>query len=340
MHYRWLSIRTDADPEIAKTRFRCASLRLRNMASLRARGTTEKNSHYRCIVACGSAEEEAPFFEALREGFNDLGYIEGQNIRLEHRFPNEIPERFRSMAAELVALKVDVLVSVSPASIYVKDVTTTIPHVFTLVTNPVSLKLVDSYAHPGGNTTGTTAYVDGLVRKRFQLLHETIPAMSQIGFLVNSAENATVNVSEGRAAAAELGLALQIFEATSLGELEGVFESMTKASIQGLVLSGSGLFFQARATIAKLAIAHRLPTCGWTRQVVEAGAFLSYGADLPAVVRRTPVFVDKILNGAKPADLPVEQPTKFEFFINLKTAKAIAVDVPPLVLARADEVIE
>jgi putative ABC transport system substrate-binding protein len=276
----------------------------------------------------------------MREGFKELGYVEGKNIKIEHRFPNEIPERFRSMAAALVELKVDVLVSVFPATIYIKGVTTTIPHVFTLVADPVSLKLVDSLAHPGGNTTGTSVYADGLVRKRLQLFHEIIPAMSRIGLLVNSAENATLNISEGRAAAAELGLDLQIFEATSLGELEGAFDAMTNADIQGLVLFGSGLFYQERATIAKLAIAHRLPTCAWTRQVLEAGTLLSYAADFPAIVRHTPVYVDKILKGAKPGDLPVERPTKFEFCINLKIAKTLGVDVSPLLLNRADEVIE
>jgi len=288
----------------------------------------------------GSPREEEPMFGALVQGFKDLGYIDGQNIKLVHRFPNEIPDRFRSMLTELVAMKVDVLVSVAPATYYAKDATGTIPHVFTFMPDPVGQKFVESLARPGGNTTGTAGLYGEVIRKNVQHLHLTAPGLSRIGLLINPVTAPRQYKDDFRSEAAELGLDFHIFEAPTLGDLEGAFDAMTSAGFQGLVIGGAGLFYQGRALIAKLAIEHRMSTCVWAREVFEAGALISYGPSLAAIARRTPIYVDKILKGAKPADLPVELPTKLEFLINLKTAKSIGLDVPQGAIARADDVIE
>ena len=275
-----------------------------------------------------NAAEEAPFFQALLDGLKGVGYVDGRNIRLEHRFPNESPERFRSMAAELVSLKVDVLVSVGTVTApYAKNATTTIPVVFTLVANPVESKLVNSLARPGGNVTGLTHIAADLIGKRLQVLKEVIPGLSRIGLLLNPNESlADSYKDETQVAASKIGFNLQIFEARSDDELERVFDAMVRAGVQAVSIAAGGFFYQRRAMISKLALERRLPTCVTSRSPLEAGAFMSYGADYVAIVRRTAVFVDQILKGAKPADLPVEQPTKFELIINLKTAKVLGID--------------
>ena len=200
----------------------------------------------------GSAEEEGPYFRALLQGFRDLGYIDGRNIKLEHRFPNETPERFRSMAAELVFLNVDVLVSVGiVASPYAKDATTTIPVVFTLVADPVGMKLVESFARPGANVTGTSTYSSDVIGRRLQLLKETIPGLSRFAQLVNpNAQSSRFHIDMTRAAAEELGLVVQIFEAHSPDGLEPAFDAMASAGLQAVTVNQEGLPFQARALIA------------------------------------------------------------------------------------------
>ena len=290
----------------------------------------------------GSAEQEGPYFRAMVEGFAGLGYVEGRNIKLEYRFPNEIPERFRGMAAELVASKVDVLVGVGvAASAVVKNATSIIPVVFTLAADPVAGKLVQSLARPGGNVTGLTIVSVELSGKRLQLLKDLIPGLSRVALLVNPNEPpARGYIAEGEAAAANLGLTQQTFEARSLEELEPAFDAIARAEMQAVVLGAGGLFYQARASIPKLALARRLPTCVWSRETIEPGALMSYGPDQLAVVRRTAVYVDKILKGASPAQLPVEQPTRLQLLLNLKTAKALGLDVPLHFQQLADEVIE
>ena len=290
----------------------------------------------------GSAEEEGPYFRALQQGFRDLGYIDGRNIKLEHRFPNEMPERFRGMAAELVSLNVDVLVSVgNVASPYAKDATTTVPVVFTLVADPVGMKLVESFARPGANVTGTSTYSSDVIGRRLQLLKETVPGLSRFAQFVNpNAQSSRFHIDMTRAAAEELGLVVKIFEARSPDGLEPAFDAMASAGLQAVTVNPEGLPFQARALIARLALARRLALCTYSRETFEPGALMSYGTDQAAVCRRAALYVDKILKGAKPSLIPVEGPTKFEFLINLRTAKALGIEVPPTLLARADEVIE
>jgi putative ABC transport system substrate-binding protein len=290
----------------------------------------------------GSPDEEQPFFDALQKGFNDLGYVEGQNIRLEHRFPNEVPDRFRAMISELVAMPVQVLVSMAPASNYVRDAAVAVPHVFAMVSDPVAQNFVDSLARPGRNATGLSQLAFGIARKRFQLLHEALGGASSIGLLVDPsiATTASIFKEEAQTAAAEAGLTLKLFEASSVEMLGAAFEEMRRVGLKALRINGSGFLYQQRATIADLALSGRVPIAVWAREAMEPNAFMSYGASLAAMVRRAPIYVDRILKGAKPADLPVEQPTKFELIINLGVAKKLGIDVPPMLLAQADEVIE
>lgn len=289
----------------------------------------------------GSAEEEGPYFKALHEGFERLGYIDGRNITLEHRFPNEMPDRFKSMAAELVSLNVDVLMGGGTASPYLKRATTTIPIVFMFVADPVGLKLVASLAHPGGNATGLSSFGRDLAGKRLQFLKDTVPRLSRVALLVNPNEAPTrMYIEVFQAAAAELGLVIQTFEARSLDELESAFDTMATAGAQAVILTGGGLIYQGRAIIPKLAIARRLPLFAYSRETFENGALMSYAADYQEMCRHSAVYVDKILKGAKPGDLPVEQPTNLELLINLKTARALGLTIPPNVLAVATEVIE
>ena len=289
----------------------------------------------------GSAKEEHPYFEALLEGFARLGYVDGRNIRLEHRFPNEIPERFKSMAGELVSMNVDVLMGGAVASAYLRDATTKIPIVFMFVPDPVGMKMVQSIARPGGNITGLSNFGTDIAAKRLQLLGQIVPGLSRVALLMNPDHPTTgvfVEVMQG--AAREIGMVLQTFAVRKLEEIEPAFDAMVSASMQAVTPVQGGLFFQARTITPKLALARRLPMLAFSRETFEHGALVSYAADQIEMCRRSAVYADKILKGAKPADLAVEQPTKFELLINLKTANALSLDVPRALLAQADEVIE
>jgi putative tryptophan/tyrosine transport system substrate-binding protein len=289
----------------------------------------------------GSPQEEVPYFGALLEGFGRLGYIDGRNIKLEHRFPNETPERFKAMAAELVSLNVDVLMGGAVASPYLRDATTKIPIVFMFVPDPVGMKLVQSIARPGGNITGLSNFGRDVAGKRLQLLKEIVPGLSRVALLINSDHPTTsVFIEVMQAAADQLGLVLQTFDARSLEEIEPAFDAMVRAGMQAVTPVQGGLFFQARAFVPKLAIARRLPMLAYSRETFEYGALLSYAADQIEMCRRSAVYADKILKGAKPGGLPVEQPTKFELLINLKTAKTLGLAVPLHLQQLANEVIE
>jgi putative ABC transport system substrate-binding protein len=294
------------------------------------------------LFHAGSPEEEGPYFTGIIEGFKALGYIEGRNVKFEHRFPNEIPDRFTRMAAELAA-SVDVLIAVGDrAAVYAKNASSTVPIVFVIVPDPIASKLVNSFAQPGGNVTGLSTYAADLIGRRLQILKEILPGLSRVAQLVNpSAPIARSNVEWTKAAAAELGLTVRSFEARSLDELEAEFDAMAKSGMEAVTVSAAeGLPMQGRDVIPKLALAHRLALCAFSRETFEPGALMSYGTDQVANVRGAAIYVDKILKGAKPADLPVQGPTRFEFLLNLKTAKALGIEVPPIMIGRADEVIE
>jgi len=286
-------------------------------------------------------EEETPYFQSLGEGLRQLGYVEDRNITLEHRFPDEKPELFTSMAAELVSLKPDVLVGVGSAAPYLKGATSTIPMVFMYVPDPVGAGLVESVRRPGGNATGLTNFSVELSAKRLQYLKEIVPSLSRVALLINpNAKISGLYVNQSNAAAPQLALTTQAFEVRSLGELERAFDGMVKAGMEAVVVNAESLFYQGKERIAKLALARRLPTCVWVREVLEAGALLSYGADQRAIARRVAVYVDRILKGERPADMPVEQPTGFRLIINMKTAKALGITVSQALLLRADEVLD
>jgi putative tryptophan/tyrosine transport system substrate-binding protein len=289
----------------------------------------------------GSAEEEGRYFTGLIDGLLEYGYTDGLNIILEHRFPNEMPDRFRRMAAELVSLKVDVLIGVgSQTAFYAKDATGTIPIVFIFVPDPVGAKFVISLARPGGNATGLTHFAADLIGKRLQFLKETIPGLSHVALLVNpDTQVARLYTDVTDSVATKLGLTNHTFSARSRDELEPAFDAMAKAGMQAVTINSEGLAYQQREFIANLAIERRLPLSVWSRETLEAGALMSYGADQVAMCRRAGVFVDKILKGAKPADLPVEEPTKIEFLLNEKTAKALGLTFPNTLLVAATEII-
>ena len=287
-----------------------------------------------------SAEEEHPYFGELMKGFRELGYGEG-SITLEHRFPDEKPELFTSMAVELVSLKPDVLVAVGGAAPYAKRATDTIPIVFMYVPDPVGSKLVEGIRRPGWNATGLTNFSVELSAKRMEYLKEISPSLSHVALLVNpSVKISELYIEQSKAAESKLGLATQAFEVRSPSELEPAFDAMVKAGMQAIVVNAESLFYQVKDAIAKLALERRLLTCVWVREVLEAGSLVSYGADQLAIARRVAIYVDRILKGERPADMPVEQPARFQLLLNLKTAKALGITVPPSLLARADEVLE
>jgi putative ABC transport system substrate-binding protein len=290
----------------------------------------------------GNAEEEGPYFSAVKEGFKDLGYIEGRTISLEHRFPNEEPAKFASMALELVALRPDVLLAAGgPASIAAKNATATIPVVFIAVPDPILSKLVDNLSRPSGNVTGLSNFAVQVAAKRLEYLKAAMPSLARIALLVNpNVPIARRYIEESQEAAEKLRLNVQPFEARSLQEIDTAFGAMVKARMQAVSINAEGVFFQHRGMIGKIAITHRLPTCAFSRETLEGGALMSYGPDQRALFRRAATLADKLLKGAKPSDLPVEQPTRIEFLINGKTAKALGFTFPRELLLRADEVIE
>jgi putative ABC transport system substrate-binding protein len=289
----------------------------------------------------GTAEEEQPYYQAIVDGFAQLGYVNGRTIKLEHRFPDEKPELFKSMAAELVALKPDVLMGGAISSSYLKDATPTIPIVFMFVPDPIGLKLIKSFAEPGGNATGFANFGRDLVGKRLQSLKEIVPNFSRVALLVNSEQPAArVYIDESRRAATELGLSIQVFDVRTSEALKPAFDGMSKANMQALITASGGSLFVWKVAIAKLALDYRLPFCAFSKETFDAGALMAVGADQVQMCRDSTVYVDKILKGAKPSDLPVQQPTKLEFRINLTVAKALGLSVPQSLFAVADEVIE
>jgi putative tryptophan/tyrosine transport system substrate-binding protein len=234
----------------------------------------------------------------------------------------------------------------APQSIRVKSpdksATSTIPIVFVVVPDPVAIKLVDSLALPGGNITGTSHITVELSAKRLEMLKEAISNLSRVALLVNPNDRLMTPryIAESEAAGAALGMTIEPMRVRALDDFERAFDEIAGAGLQGVSVGANGLFFQGREVMARMAVKHRLPLMAYSKETFDAGAFMSYGADQIPMFQRTAVYVDKILKGSKPADLPVELPTKFQFRINLKTAKALGLEVPPTLLARADEVIE
>jgi ABC-type uncharacterized transport system substrate-binding protein len=286
-----------------------------------------------------SAESQwvAAFMQRLRE----LGWIEGRTVAIEYRWGEGRAERAAEIAAEFVRLKVDVIVTYSTTpALAAKQATSAIPIVLATSGDPVGTGLVTSLARPGGNVTGSSIQQTDLAGKRLELLRDLIPGLRRLAILANvGSPNAVLDMREVKAAAIMLGLEVTPFEIRQAEDIAPGFEAL-KGRAGALYVASDPLVFTSRARIHTLAMGARLPTVYTFREYVEAGGLLSYGANMPDLFRRAGNTVDKILRGAKPADLPVEQPTKFDLIINLTTAKALGLTVPPTLLARADEVIE
>ena len=271
-----------------------------------------------------------------------LGYVEGVNIAFDYRYAENKLDRLPALADELVRLKVDVLVTPgTPAAIAAKNATRTIPIVFFRVSDPVPLGLVDSLSRPGGNVTGFTEISEVLVGKRLELFKETIPKLSRVAVLWNPQNPGNAQQwKESQLPARELGLQLHSMEVSSADKYEGAFKEAVKARSSALAVAQDALAGSNLKLIADLAIKHRLPASYPRGEFVDNGGLMSYGPDPDESFKRVASMIDKILKGAKPADLPVEQPTKFELAINLKTAKQIGLTIPPEVLARANRLIK
>ena len=285
---------------------------------------------------------QASRFEAFRQGLRALGYTEGQNIAIEQRYAHGVHDRLSGLAAELVPRKVDVIVVDGTATaIVAKAATTTIPIVFTLAGDPVGSGLAASLARPGGNVTGLSNLAAELSGKQLQLLKEAVPEASRVAFLYNPVNPATAPALNGaQAAARALGIQLQVLEVRRPNELGKAFSEMTKGRAGALLTVSDAIFTTERVQLLKLAAKGRLPVMFSDREYVEAGGLMSYGTNFPDQYRCAATYVDKILKGAKPADLPVEQPTRFDLAINMKTAKGLGLTFPPSILVQATEVIE
>jgi putative tryptophan/tyrosine transport system substrate-binding protein len=288
-----------------------------------------------------------PTERALVEGLRERGYVIGQNLVIELRSAYGKWERLPDLAGELVKIPVDLILVPGPRQARVaKEATSTIPIVFgAFGVDPVELGVVQSLAHPGGNVTGTTTHTTRILGKRFELLTETLPNLARVAMLVNPdwpPELMQQIRTQGQTDAARLGLQLQFVEARMPGDLPRAFTALTRQRAQALVVPGDAMFSGAAnvQAIVDLALRHRLPGIYDERQFVTAGGLMTYAANLEAIWRRTAGYVDRILKGAKPGDLPVEEPTVFDLVINLKTAKSLGLTIPPAVLARADEIIQ
>jgi putative ABC transport system substrate-binding protein len=281
--------------------------------------------------------------EAFRSGLRDLGYVEDQNLLLEWRWDEDKPDRFAAMATDLVQLNVDLIVAgTTPATIAAKNATKTLPIVMaaTGLGDPVQLGLVRSFARPGGNITGLVLRTDELPGKRLELLKETVPRLSRVALLWHPTPLSQAAVKAHEAASRALGLQLQLIEVRGADDFEGAFQAAIRGRAQGLVMIQGALYFNHAVQIATLALKSGLPTISGENIYAQAGGLMNYGPNISDSWRRTAAYVDKILKGAKPADLPVEQPTKFELGINLKTAKAIGLTIPQSILLRADQIIQ
>jgi len=293
------------------------------------------------FLSSGSANPH--IIEAFGKGLRDLGYVEGQTVVIEYRSAEGRYERLPALVAELVRLQMDVIFApATPSALAAKKATTSIPIVIATVLDPVGLGLVASLGRPGGNVTGLTSFLGPeIAGKHLELFKEAIPKLSRVTVLRNPANPTnTLLVKWTNVAAESLGVQLRSLEARGPDEFESAFRAMAKARTDGLLVLPDNMLWTHRARLADLATKHRLPTMFRDREHVEAGGLMSYGANLPDLSRRAATFVDKILRGAKPADLPVEQPTKFELVINVKTAKALGLTIPQSLLLRADEVIQ
>jgi putative ABC transport system substrate-binding protein len=293
------------------------------------------------FLVAGTPSTYSLWFAALVERLRELGWIEGRNVAIEYRWAEGRNERYAEIAAEFARLKVDVIVTATtPAALAAKQATAVIPIVFAAVSDPVGTGLVASLARPGANVTGLSNQVSDIGGKKLEFLREVVPGLRRLAIMTNVNNPAVVlEKGEVQAAALTFGLEIAISDIRRVEDIASAFDTL-KGRVDALYVCADPLMNTHRVRINTLALGVRLPTMHGFREYVEAGGLMSYGANIPHLFRRSADYVDKILRGAKPADLPVEQPTKFDFVINLTTAKALGIEVPPMLLTRADEVIE
>jgi putative tryptophan/tyrosine transport system substrate-binding protein len=292
-----------------------------------------------------SSSNPYPPSEAFWQGLHDLGWIEGQNIAIERRFAEGKAQRLPDLAVELVRLRVDLIFAeTTPAARAVKQATTTIPIVFSPIADPIGSGLVANLARPGGNITGITFMAPELGGKRLELLKQAVPGMTRVGVLSHPGDpsEATVKsvLEQTEAAARSLRVQILRLEVQGPNDFDRAFAAMSRERVGGLILIPSAMFVDERRRVVNLMVKDRLPAMFYFREFAEAGGLMSYGPNFRELFRRAATYVDKILKGAKPADLPVEQPTKFELIINLKTAKTLGLTIPDSLLGRVDEVIQ
>ena len=287
-------------------------------------------------------EEGQHLWEACRTGLRELGWIEGQNIVLEPRWAHGRHSRLPSLAAELVGLNVDVLVTAAtPASLAAKTASTVTPIVFVAVADPLAVELVAGLAHPGGNITGLTLLTPELSGRRLRLLREVVGQAQRVGVLINPENNShSIFLEETAAAARQVSIELQPLSARNPHEIAEAFDQSSKMALNAVIVFDDPVLWSHRTQVVALAAKGRLPVMYGYSEFVSDGGLISYGPYRPDLYRRTAAYVDRILKGAKPSDLPVERPTKFELFVSMKAAKALGITVPPTVLVQADRVIE
>jgi putative ABC transport system substrate-binding protein len=308
--------------------------------SLAARAE-QANKVYRIgVLEQTSAAMHDAYFAAFRQGLHEQGFVEGQNLLIEYRSADDRAERYPGLAAELVRLNVDlILTRGTPAVLAAKKATTTISVVMAATGDP--LAIVGSLAQPGGNVTGLSAFTSELEAKRVELIRDAVPGLRGIGVLYNLGNPIfAFRFKELEKVAQSLGIEAHLLDVRKSEDLTAVFDTASKRRVDALVVSADGILQANRKRIAELAVMHRLPAIYTSREFIDVGGLISYGASYQDLYRRAATYVVKILKGTKPADLPVEQPTKFEMVINLKTAKALGLELPPTLLARADEVME
>jgi putative ABC transport system substrate-binding protein len=308
-----------------------------------AAGRAQQPAHLPTIGFLGlaPAANYAPRVQALRAGLRDLGYVEGKNLVIEFRWAERV-DQLPELATELVRMKVDVIFAQSSTFVEpARNATKTIPIVFASHADPVGLGHIESLARPGGNITGLSMMLTDLAAKELELLQEAMPHATSIGVLWNpTTPSHPPALKEVEAAGQKLRVELVMVTARTVEDFDGAFATMTRERVGGFIVVASPLSVSGRVRLAELGLRYRLPGMFGTRDNVEAGGLMSYGADPNDLFRRAAIHIDKILKGSKPADLPVQQPTKFELLINLKTARALGITIPAALLARADEVIE
>jgi putative ABC transport system substrate-binding protein len=289
-----------------------------------------------------AATLNATNLDAFKQALRQLGYVEGQNLIVEYRSGDGHIERFPQLAAELVRLNVDIIITRgTPAALAAKKATATIPIVMAAIGEPVETGMVASLARPGGNVTGLSAFVTELTAKRIEIMREVIPQLSRMALIDNMANRSVpAQWDETKRAAVALGIQPQLYDVRKAEDIERAFSSAIAQRVNALSVGNDSVVIANRIQVVQLAAKHRLPAIYAARDFVDAGGLLSYAAHYPDLYRRAAAYVDKIFKGAKPADLPVEQPTKFEIVVNLKAASALGLTVPPTLLVRADEVIE